>query len=469
MNENPGETPNPLNPNPGLGARPNPNPRPGTLDANPSGPAMPTASPASVSPVEMPASPDTVVEPMAPAGGKKKTGLVVGILVALFLAVGCGVAAVLLSMNQNAGDPVAAAVNKIMTGKAPENVAAKGTINVAIDSDDSIVTNLKVDLDAEVITSSLINSSKATLTATLKNGGEVKVDVNEMRAADGDLYLKVDGLIEALKNPKLIRAMVYGVESDDDVLDCTGDDEDCVKEVDVDEEAVVEDEGLEEGGAYFEEEVALEESTLDDDELEESILTEYTEYLTKSYSGIDGEWLRISMDEITEMTKDSDTTECASNLISDLNSNRNTFAEIYNKNAFIGSAAGEVTVAKKTDPIYQVAFDKEKLADFMADLDSSDVIKNFNECQTKNNEETVSIVENQDDIMDALSEMPAIYVEVNKDNNITRFYTSASAEGTSVTIDLDFSYPTNVNVTEPEEYKELTEVIQKLFMTVYED
>ncbi|MBR0431138.1 hypothetical protein IJJ05_02525 [Candidatus Saccharibacteria bacterium] len=449
MNENSGETPNPLNPNPGMNSGVNPGP----LDANPSEPVMPTAEPAGINPGQMAPNTEMVAasQPVAPTG-KKKTGLIVGMLVALFLAVGCGVAAVLMNMNANSGDPVAMAVNKIMNGEAPNNVAAKGAIDIAINDDESPVTNLKIDLDSEIIMSSLINNSKATLTATFKDAGDVTVEIDEMRAADGDLYLKVEGLMDALENPKLLKTMFYGeTEASDVVVDCT------------EEEGCVEDVVLEE-----EEEVVLDDS---DATADDAVLSQYAAYLANSLEIVDGEWVKVSLEEINEMMNSSETNtnSCLVDLISDVNQNRNSFASIYSKNAFIGSATGEVSVVKKNDPIYRVAFDKENMLSFMSELDNSEIIKTFNECQVENDEDSISIVENQDSIIEALSKLPAIFVEVNKDYNITRLYSTLSSDEISITVDLGFSYPENVNVSEPNEYKNLTDVMQQLFTSVYED
>ena len=65
--------------------------------------------------------------------------------------------------------------------------------------------------------------------------------------------------------------------------------------------------------------------------------------------------------------------------------------------------------------------------------------------------------------------MPKIYAEVDGDNNFTRLYLTSNlnnGEGT-MTIDLGFSYPTNVNVPEPEEYKNFSDVIQEIMSSMY--
>ena len=63
--------------------------------------------------------------------------------------------------------------------------------------------------------------------------------------------------------------------------------------------------------------------------------------------------------------------------------------------------------------------------------------------------------------------MPVIYVEVDNDYNFTRlaFDISDNEGATSLSTDLGFSYPTNVNVAEPTDYKDLTTVLEQLYTT----
>ena len=67
-----------------------------------------------------------------------------------------------------------------------------------------------------------------------------------------------------------------------------------------------------------------------------------------------------------------------------------------------------------------------------------------------------------------LEDLPEIYVEVDGDNNFTRLYTNLKIDSGKLTIDLNFSYPTNINVTEPLEYQNFSEVIQDVSTSVYD-
>ena len=75
----------------------------------------------------------------------------------------------------------------------------------------------------------------------------------------------------------------------------------------------------------------------------------------------------------------------------------------------------------------------------------------------------------KEDVSEITSQMPKVYAEVNNDNNFTRLYLESDINDgvATATIDLGFSYPSNVNVSEPVEYQDFSEFIQTLFKDMY--
>ena len=88
--------------------------------------------------------------------------------------------------------------------------------------------------------------------------------------------------------------------------------------------------------------------------------------------------------------------------------------------------------------------------------------------------------------------MPRTYVEVDHENNFTRLFMESEVGSTaddcdcpsdanclvecpssdnsiSITIDLGFSYPTNINVSEPVKYTDFKDVIQTIFTGIFEN
>ena len=75
----------------------------------------------------------------------------------------------------------------------------------------------------------------------------------------------------------------------------------------------------------------------------------------------------------------------------------------------------------------------------------------------------------KEDITKLTSKMPKIYVEVNANNDFTRLYLESDISDGIATavIDLGFSYPTNINVSEPVEYTDFSKFLQTLFTNMY--
>ena len=467
MNENNEGTPNPLNPNPAPAADSTPEPQAGALK-----PAALETEPVTKVPSEgvveietaheaaMNPSTDPSNRPMeqAPTGvaeapKKKKTGLIVGILIALLIATACGVTAVLLMNNNSGGDAVVKAMNKLMSGDVPSNVAVSGTISVKPNTTSSI-TNMKIDLKSEMVSGSMINSTVANLTVEGKNNKSLSVELDEMYGTDGDLFLKVDGIGEAIKNPSLIEALFNSdstpVEVDCDTLSA-GEEVDC--EVESTLETDCED-------ATDCTEVVIEEVT---DEMSEDELAEYSA-LAEMF---DGKWFRISTEELTSMSGSESGSEltCVVDLIKSTNSSSNSLAESYNKNPFIYSSDENITVMRKANPIYEVGINTENFTNFADAMSKSELASKINDCLGSK-----QTFVDTDELAEAVKQLPALYVEVDSNYNFTRLYFTKDINdgAATVTVDLDFSYPANVNISEPTEYEDLSSLMENMFNSTYD-
>lgn len=440
MNEKPGETPNPLNANP--------------VDTPEPAPVAPTPAPAAPEPVpEAPKpAPEAPADPMArpmekapeatatPAPKKKKTGLVIGIIVAALVIIG-GIVAAILLLNMNRGDAVTKAMSKIMGGNAPENVKIDGTFDVVPSDESSIISNIKINLNSDATTNSLINSSEAQITASLKDLGDVSVNFSEVYAENGgDLYLKVDGATAAIDDyVRLMSNKSTGtVEETDEAA--------IVEETETESKEVV---------------VSGESEAIDVD------LTETISALSGVAEMIDGQWLRISADEMGSMTgeeAEDNQTKCVTDLVSNIKNYNNSIAEMYTNNPFISSTTEGVTLASKSgSPVYKVVIDQEKLSGFINALQNSDLATNFSSC-ISGEDATVDINE----LTNKLGNLPTLYVEVDDDYNFTRLYFDANPNNdVALTTDLEFSYPATINVAEPAEYKDLSAIMENLFSTMY--
>ncbi len=178
---------------------------------------------------------------------------------------------------------------------------------------------------------------------------------------------------------------------------------------------------------------------------------------------VDGEWLRISVDELGQITSamsEDGETPCMVNLVGNINKYNNSVAELYNKNPFITSTTKDVTVAAKGGgPVHKVVLDSENLNNFVSAMQNSSLAQDLSSCMNEIN-----------DLTSEVSNLPEIYVEVDKDYNFTRLYFTSEPEDADMTLttDLGFSYPENINIAEPTEYKDFSSVVQEIFMSMYD-
>ena len=488
MNENDGGTPNPLSQNP--------------LDANPSEP-MEEINEVEISDIEVDATDDIPVrqkpetdtadyrrpieresrplteelveesvmveESLDPDGRpmekverklvepkpRKKTGLIVGIIICLFVAVGCGVAAILMLVNGN-NDPVAAAAKKLVDGKMPANVVVDGKIDIVAHEPTSAITKVSVDLGIEAKSGSMINSGNAEVAITFSDEDELYLSFNEVMATDGSLYLKVEGVAPLIEKINVLSApylMTNCVAEDGTIVDdanCTAPVVEC-EPCDCPEGAVC-DCPCEEAEIYPEAGPIYESITMG----------------LNIINVIDGQWLKIPVSQLSsipggEMMGES--SNCMLDLINALNTNNNSVAEFYNKNPFIGSTTNDVSINSKFSPVRQVVFDDKALANFMNSMNGTEAAKTFYSCAGFGSGDVITA----SDMAELIGQLPAIYVEVDKENNFTRFYTKNVLEDgmATMTIDLSFTYPTNINVSEPVEYTTFEELLQAFFMDMY--
>ncbi len=403
-----------------------------TLDANPSEQPMGIVTDIDgVTPTEVAVDPmarpmEVAPQPEAPKPQKKKTALLVGMIICLFLAICCGVAAALLFANSNQSDPVAKAVEKLMTGKAPTNVAIDGTIGITSNDMTSPISDAKISLTTQMVVRSMINSSNANIDVNLRNGGSFAIQLDEVYAANGDLYLKVDGITNALSDPYLFQS-----------------------------------EALESGLVSPE---ATEETTTTDiaaDQTEEDALLTVTNLL-QAFESVDGEWIRIPTDEANSLISDNaeeGQVNCLANLISGINQSSNSISEAYSRNPFVYSTSKDLTVISEHDPIYRLLVDSDKLSAFINETQNTNFTNSLASCL---NDDPATL--DTQAVVEKLKNLPATYVEVNNDYDFTRIYLEMSSDNEiSTTVDLDLSYPSNVNVPEPVEYKDLSSVLEDIF------
>ena len=406
-------------------------------------------------------APIIVEEP--PKRKRKKTGLIIGMVISLFVAVGCGVAAALIFMNGEKEDPVAIAMSRVVDGEAPRNVALDGTISFDVSDQTSPISSLELELKSDITMTSLVNETSAVLEIGLRGSEDnVAIELDEVYASGGDLYMKISGLSNLATSGE-VSTVSGGVELAEGV------------ELTESTETLTETEVLTDG-EMLTEEVLTEEGLCEDSSTDcvETTTVETASLLPilSALNVLDGEWIRIPLSEAetllpADTSDESNNVGCLVNLVSGIRSNSNTVANIYNKYPFVANSNQKATVASNGNPIYLVAVDAGNFADFAREMQSSTALASWTSCVgDKDAEATVEA------IVEEVQNLPELYAEVDENYNFTRLLFEVDMSGGNemlgtATVDLNFSYPTNINVSEPTEYKDISDVLQGMFSETF--
>lgn len=516
MNENPGGTPNPLNPASASGAG-STNPKPPVVPSRPamptagkmattsttgSEPVIPAANSKSVSPAaeNRPVAPAIESRPVAPAveskpvtsldenplatgrtganttpisptidtdnqedpgtelaaapnRNKKKTGLIIGIIAGLVVLIGGIVAAVILLMGANKGDAVAAAMQKIMSGDAPKNVAIDGTINILMNDESSMLKRLNISLDSDIMVGSMINTSSAVLTFTDRKDNDYSVKVEEIYANNNNLFFKIEGAADAIKESELLNLSTDNSSQQTNCIEDASGNTNC-------ETPIISVECEDDADCAATGEVQS--------DIGEEIGGLLSDVIVSIIEGIDGTYIRVSAEDLNLVggnIEGGSKISCVTDLVANLDKNSNSTIQLYNKYPFISSTSDGVIVASKQNPIYKISLDSKNFTNFVNGISNTDLSSKIYSCLDL--DDAVRITE--EDIDNIVNKMPKIYAEVNADNNFTRLYLESDVNdgAGSATIDLGFSYPTSINVSEPVEYKDFKDAIQTFLSDMY--
>ena len=208
------------------------------------------------------------------------------------------------------------------------------------------------------------------------------------------------------------------------------------------------------------EDVAIDEGLMNDDLFGDGILD--------IIETVDGEWIKISTEDmglLTDGLTSQSNFSCISSLVNDINKNSNSAIELYNKYPFYSSTNENLVVASKNNPIYKLEVNADNFANFVNSIDNSVLSGDIYTCLNLN--DNVSIT--SEDAAEVVKQLPEMYVEVDANYNFTRFYTKTETEeGAEVIIDLSFTYPSNINVSEPVEYVDFMDVMQEIMLSMFD-
>lgn len=192
--------------------------------------------------------------------------------------------------------------------------------------------------------------------------------------------------------------------------------------------------------------------------------------LVSAFSGvieaIDDEWILVTGDfadnmEGLEIFDNSST--CLINAIGTLPKYSKDITKKYETNQFISYSTDKLEISKKKNPLYKLTIDNNKLTAFVNSLSNNGFVNELNACvgDTATNEDVAL-----DMIEKIFESFPTIYVEIDDDYNFTRVYfkttTGDETNSMTTTADLALSYPAKLEVAAPDDYIDMSTLVNNL-------
>lgn len=347
-----------------------------------------------------------------PVEKPKKTGLIVAIVTILAVVVIGAVAAVaIINPFGPKQDAVPAALAKLFSEGAPKLVATQGEVTVTTKEAQSPFAAIAVKFNAGINGDTGANYTNAKITATFQDEKQFSFDADEIYVPDGDLYLRLSNIADALSNYKSEQnAKTVMPSSSDSVLD-----------------------------------------------------------FIEVFEVIDEEWIHIdksTFSSVTGLTSIDSPAQCLIDAAGNMKKYGDNFKKLYEENPFVTYSTNDLELTQKKDPLYLLGFDAEKMTGFINGIGNSGLANEMLACM----DEKATINEiSVDQVKEMVDALPIIYVEIDSNNNFTRVYLSLATEDNEMEAIADISlyYPEKIDVKEPEVYIELDKALSKLLTMFY--
>ena len=404
-----------------------------------------------------------------------KTPIIILAIICLLAAIGCAVAAIMV-LKPFSSDAVPAAMAKLMNG-APSVVTLNGTITTSTSSPLSPAASMQIDFDAGINSATSENYVNATISATPTGSKDnFEFSANEIHTSDGNLYLKLDGVADALQRYLKANAEVLPEDSTTCITNPTTGETVCLTEdnvvnetyIDVDVDDDIDDDTM---------------NCIDDATGQTNCVTSPLSDLEALeslglFDVIDDEWILIpdsTFSNTTDLVEGDGALQCLVDAAGNLGEYGQNFVSMYKANPFITYSTENIKVAKKKDTIYQLSFDTKELAEFINAMSNSGFINELNACTGALAVSTDTTV-TPEALQYVVSMLPEIYVEIDNNNNFTRLYmTNATMDNTylaaytaTFTVDISFSYPSSITIEKPTDYIEMNDVLSQVLNDFYE-
>ncbi len=161
-----------------------------TVESTPAAEAAPTIADLAANPSANTASTDAT----AKTKGKKKTGLIIGLAIAVVAVIGGGVGAIAyLNWHESPEQTLADAISNVWNAK---NIQAEATITGEAKDKDSDFSKIELKMNV-IATQNAASMSINTLSIDTKENGSYSLSVESAYSLDDDIYFKIGGIKEA--------------------------------------------------------------------------------------------------------------------------------------------------------------------------------------------------------------------------------------------------------------------------------
>ncbi|MDO4742270.1 MAG: hypothetical protein Q4A79_02765, partial [Candidatus Saccharibacteria bacterium] len=346
----------------------------------------------------------------------KKTSKVTIILaiILLIIALGCAAVAVILFVLPNnsavASDAVPAAIEKLIKTGGTRNVEMSGSVNL---SGDNTSVDALIDAkygDGNVVADADISLSTSDLNLAFKLS-EITMSKN------GVGYVKYDGLYKALEGEVLEK-----------VKDYCNTEEEC-------------------------KEIAAE------------ALKEFN-----AVSVVDGKWIKIETSDVETFLSDfvpASSFKCLVDTTGEIGDYSDEILSLYKENPFISYSTADINLASKGGQLYQLTIDAEKFTNFVNSMKTVGYANSLRACM---GEEATLGDATTSEVAEMLENIPDIFVEIDDNYHFTRVYFNvpSTTSMSAIMVDLSFSYPDIITVSEPTEYVNANDAMKDLFNILYQ-
>jgi hypothetical protein len=191
-----------------------------------------------------------------------------------------------------------------------------------------------------------------------------------------------------------------------------------------------------------------------------------TSFLSDAVSRLDGQWFKISVDDIvnsdllssmdsSQKQQIENTYNCVVNLMSNGSTYAKEMTDLYSQHKFINMTAGQ-------DSYYNISLSARPLTDYLNALPRTNLFGNLTSCLGATNVSTTTL--NPEDVEDVLGQLPSVSAKFDgfMDHTLTAMKISQKTDMYDMNADIKITYPDNLSIPAPTDATPIMERVEEL-------